>query len=556
MKNLLVFATLLLAFILSSCNKENNPLQENELKEIFEQEYFLESRNSEEELVRKIAKWEYMHLTYYRDYDPYMYLPEKHRANFSDAFEYIQEKGMNSYLIREYKKGTIDRTRLNELLTLHGDLENAISNNTLKEYLNDYRINRINQNARSGTSSPTTQTASDVITDGLAIWVQAQATCSDGIQNQGETAADCGGPCPNCSTCDDGIQNGNETGIDCGGTCTPCANCNDGIQNGNEIAIDCGGYCPPCNDGSSPTCVDGIQNGAETGIDCGGYCPSCEEEGDTIEERGCDDIVNNAAGTGAIVGAIVLGSASGITCILSGVPGEICAVPGAFIGAGIGAGIGALIGLIECNSDDYELCSAPTGITILPPSNCSTTTVASLAGHGLGNGSILKDFKWSGQNVILNGVTNPIDIRTTGASVTFTAINIEQSVSITGGPICDDPTTEGTSEDIWYSTSRSIDFLNFLEDPAPVSIGSNSGHSEFSIGNTDSFIIYGYNQYNNPNVEINISMSPTIGGITNNGDGSFNVRWFSSGTTTITITATNVCSGQQEQDSITVNVSQ
>ena len=33
------------------------------------------------------------------------------------------------------------------------------------------------------------------------------ATCTDGIQNQGETGIDCGGPCAPCATCTDGIQN-------------------------------------------------------------------------------------------------------------------------------------------------------------------------------------------------------------------------------------------------------------------------------------------------------------------------------------------------------------
>jgi len=47
-------------------------------------------------------------------------------------------------------------------------------------------------------------------------------TCSDGIQNQGETGIDCGGPCSPCPTCNDGIQNQGETGIDCGGPCSPC----------------------------------------------------------------------------------------------------------------------------------------------------------------------------------------------------------------------------------------------------------------------------------------------------------------------------------------------
>lgn len=52
-------------------------------------------------------------------------------------------------------------------------------------------------------------------------------TCDDGIQNNGETGIDCGGPncaaCPPVETCDDGIQNNGETGVDCGGpNCAPC----------------------------------------------------------------------------------------------------------------------------------------------------------------------------------------------------------------------------------------------------------------------------------------------------------------------------------------------
>ena len=101
-------------------------------------------------------------------------------------------------------------------------------------------------------------------------------TCSDGIQNQGETGVDCGGPCAPCvdpATCSDGIQNQGETGVDCGGPCAPCvdpATCSDGIQNQGETGVDCGGPCDAC-----PTCNDGIQNQGETGVDCGGPCAPC-----------------------------------------------------------------------------------------------------------------------------------------------------------------------------------------------------------------------------------------------------------------------------------------
>lgn len=46
--------------------------------------------------------------------------------------------------------------------------------------------------------------------------------------------------------CRDGIQNQNETAVDCGGVCSPCASCNDGIQNQDEIGVDCGGPCNVC----------------------------------------------------------------------------------------------------------------------------------------------------------------------------------------------------------------------------------------------------------------------------------------------------------------------
>ena len=81
-----------------------------------------------------------------------------------------------------------------------------------------------------------------------------EPTCDDGIQNQGETGVDCGGPnCAPCHSCNDGIQNGLETGVDCGGPdCEPCHSCNDGIMNGLETGVDCGGPdCPPCEDVSS-----------------------------------------------------------------------------------------------------------------------------------------------------------------------------------------------------------------------------------------------------------------------------------------------------------------
>jgi len=115
-------------------------------------------------------------------------------------------------------------------------------------------------------------------TTNICVGGGSTATCNDGIQNQGETGVDCGGPCAACPTCSDGVQNGNETGVDCGGPdCNACPTCNDGIQNGNETGIDCGGPdCAPCGGGGSDillahffeTGFDGWQDG---GSDCFRY---------------------------------------------------------------------------------------------------------------------------------------------------------------------------------------------------------------------------------------------------------------------------------------------
>ena len=159
-------------------------------------------------------------------------------------------------------------------------------------------------------------------------------TCTDGIQNQGETGIDCGGPCAPCpvSTC-------SGTFYDTGGAGGQYTNsedyevlyCSDNgddiiftfnmfdseaidhlyIYNGTDatapLLLDVSGHAvaTPFNVGSTnasdclffvwhsdgsivydgweafiscgvmPSCTDGIQNGGEQGIDCGGPCTPC-----------------------------------------------------------------------------------------------------------------------------------------------------------------------------------------------------------------------------------------------------------------------------------------
>ncbi|MCC6849252.1 MAG: hypothetical protein IT294_12185 [Deltaproteobacteria bacterium] len=119
-------------------------------------------------------------------------------------------------------------------------------------------------------------------------------TCSDGLQNQGESDVDCGGPCAGCPP-----GGGCTTGADCtSGVCASgvcqAPTCSDGVQNQSETDVDCGGPCAACPPGGgcatgadctsgvcignvcqAPTCSDGVQNQGETAVDCGGPCAPC-----------------------------------------------------------------------------------------------------------------------------------------------------------------------------------------------------------------------------------------------------------------------------------------
>lgn len=127
----------------------------------------------------------------------------------------------------------------------------------------------------------------------------APATCSDGVQNQGETGIDCGcttctPPCPACLVCGTincglhgkcvepnpvCICNDSYTGTRCEvPPPDPCSTVNCGTY-GNCVGGNCscfGGYTGPnCTTPLAATCNDGVQNSDEAGIDCGGVIAAC-----------------------------------------------------------------------------------------------------------------------------------------------------------------------------------------------------------------------------------------------------------------------------------------
>jgi hypothetical protein len=120
-------------------------------------------------------------------------------------------------------------------------------------------------------------------------------SCSDGRANGGESAVDCGGPCPKCGAGKECRVDGDcDSGV-CFQRICAMAGCADKVQNGAETDVDCGGStCPKCAAGKlcakdadcesahclqggclGASCNDNLQNQGEGDVDCGGPCPPC-----------------------------------------------------------------------------------------------------------------------------------------------------------------------------------------------------------------------------------------------------------------------------------------
>gem|GEM_PF-430644 len=133
----------------------------------------------------------------------------------------------------------------------------------------------------------------------------APTSCSDGAQNQGEEAVDCGGPCKKCAgaVCEGDPQCASAmcTVVPSLGRRCRDRSCMDGIQQSGESDVDCGGACGLCPGSAcetndycasrvchtvcqAPTCDDAVKNGTEAGADCGGPCKRCPDEACTTKE--------------------------------------------------------------------------------------------------------------------------------------------------------------------------------------------------------------------------------------------------------------------------------
>ena len=75
-------------------------------------------------------------------------------------------------------------------------------------------------------------------------------------------------------SCSDGIKNQQEVDADCGGNCAKCGDNKTCLSNQDCLS----NYCNPNFKCSAQTCSDNWKNQNEEGIDCGGVCKPCKKE--------------------------------------------------------------------------------------------------------------------------------------------------------------------------------------------------------------------------------------------------------------------------------------
>lgn len=104
--------------------------------------------------------------------------------------------------------------------------------------------------------SPGSGSQNSPLVFGIGKCVALAPTCSDGLQNQGETGVDCAGPCTpcndyvHCNTNADCVSShcvADNRGVGCDGAngellCVPTA-CFDGVRDNYETDVDCGNGC-------------------------------------------------------------------------------------------------------------------------------------------------------------------------------------------------------------------------------------------------------------------------------------------------------------------------
>ena len=253
-------------------------------------------------------------------------------------------------------------------------------------------------------------TSNRCVDDGTGTLRCPVPTCSDTVQNQGESGIDCGGTstCTRCGTgqgctapsdcingvcgsnntcsaptCSDGVQNEQETDLDCGGpNCsTSTTACGNGLI--CKVNTDCRNSW--CNNGAcaTPSCVDSIKNGTESDVDCGGTCPAKCADGKTCaKDSDCTNGWCNGSGkcaTPACGDTFKNGTETGVDCGGSCTQSCTSKVDSSCMQCAVGVGCSVNLDCLSLNCAS-NLCAAPTNCIAKElngqgPSGCGLCTV-------------------------------------------------------------------------------------------------------------------------------------------------------------------------------------
>ncbi len=173
-----------------------------------------------------------------------------------------------------------------------------------------------------------------------------------------------------CASCTDGMKDGDETGTDCGGT-----HCSKGCGLGQacQSVADCASPATECTSGKCTACADKMKDGDETDVDCGGSCPPC------ALGKGCQGTTDCATNTYCASGVCCNSTCTGncMSCSLPGAVGTCTNVPAGATTTACGASS-------YCNTAD--MCTPVSAGQIPVGSHCTTANYTMCTSRWCGGG--------------------------------------------------------------------------------------------------------------------------------------------------------------------------
>jgi len=256
-------------------------------------------------------------------------------------------------------------------------------------------------------------------------------------------------------------------------------------------------------------------------------------------------VIKNAitgAGIGGWVGAQLKNSESFLAKLL----GFTLEIPGGIIG-GV---IGGLVGVFSFDNDCDD-CERPKGIAVQSDGDCDLTRDV----LAFGAGSDVAAYVWT-----ISQGGNSIMVTTPGNIITITQNNSNERVGVSAAAVCEDgQTAPSNTEFVDLNTSVTSPLGQVGRVSLLYSCPYENQWGEYvnRCFHIDADVSLTYLAANDASghIEYVYSLTPASRGeVINNGNNSVRITWNETGEATLTVTATNTCSGLSETESLSMNV--